>query len=118
MGVTFVKAKVMSLAGKASVEGDFLVDTGAQYTVVPRWVVEKLKLKPRKIQEFVLADGQVVSRPIGTAILRFGGQETPTPIVLGEEKDSFLLGAVTLEELGLAVNPFTREIYSMKLMHI
>jgi hypothetical protein len=34
---------------------------------------------------------------------------------LGEERDGALLGAVTLETLGLMLNPLTREILPMRM---
>ena len=97
-------------------EGEFLVDTGAQYTVVPERVWKDLDLKPQRTQHFSLADGTVVERPVGSAYVEFQGVESATPVVLGEKDDSFILGVVTLETLGLSINPFTRELYPAKLM--
>jgi hypothetical protein len=37
-----------------------------------------------------------------------------TPVILGEEKDEALLGVVTLENLGLVLNPFT--LHPMRLI--
>ena len=38
------------------------------------------------------------------------------PVILGEPKDEALLGSLTLEALGLVLNPFTRELMPAKLM--
>ncbi|MBI3785567.1 MAG: hypothetical protein HY270_19415 [Deltaproteobacteria bacterium] len=38
-----------------------------------------------------------------------------SPVVLGEAHDGALLGAVTLETLGLMLNPLTREILPMQM---
>jgi len=40
----------------------------------------------------------------------------PFRLSSGEEKDEALLGAFTLESLGLILNPFTRELLPMKLL--
>ena len=44
--------------------------------------------------------------------------ETPTPVVLGEAGDVALLGAVTLKELGLVLNPFSRTLHPAALLMV
>lgn len=97
-------------------EGEFLVDSGAAFTVVPHDMVKKLGLKSSSVREFVLADGRRVKRNVGNAFVEFKGEETAIPVVLGEKGDSPLLGALTLEALGLVLDPFKRELYPAKLM--
>ncbi|MEK7188668.1 MAG: retroviral-like aspartic protease family protein, partial [Patescibacteria group bacterium] len=77
--------------------GEFLVDSGAHYTVLPLEMVRKLKLKPSYEQDFSLADGKIISRSIGGAVIRFEDRELPVPVVLGEKNDTGLLGVTTLE---------------------
>ena len=95
---------------------DFLVDSGAAYTVVPATLVKKLSLKPNFHREFILADGKKIQRAIGSAVIRFGNEEVSSPVVLGEKGDSALLGVITLESFGLALDPFQRKIYRAKMM--
>jgi len=99
-----------------SVTADFLVDSGAGYTLVPASIVQKLALKPSFYREFSLADGKKVKRPIGSAIVRYGTEEIATPVVLGKPGDSALLGVLTLEAFGLALDPFQRKIYRANLI--
>lgn len=101
---------------KKTAKIDFLVDSGAAYTVVPGAIVNQLKLKPSFEREFVLADGKKIKRMIGDAKIRFGGEEISTPVVLGKNGDSALLGALTLESFGLALDPFQRKLYRAKMM--
>lgn len=101
---------------RKQVEGDFLVDTGAHYTVLPYNFVKKLDLKPSHTQDFVLADGKVIKRKIGGVLCEYEGRELPVPVVLGQRGDSALLGVTTLESFGLMVDPFKRKIYPSKLM--
>lgn len=42
--------------------------------------------------------------------------EAHTPVILGEEGDEALLGAVTLEILGLVFNPFKRTLQPIKML--
>lgn len=117
MGVVTIKAKIKNFDKPPIViEEEFLVDTGAKYLVIPQKLVKKLKLKTKRIQSFSLADGRIVKRSIGNCLVEYAGIEAATPVVLGEPDDTLLFGIVTLEALGLMVDPFKREIYQSKLM--
>lgn len=117
MGITKAKLIIKNPSSpKKFVEGEFLIDSGASYTVLSKKYVEKLGLKPSFEQEFILADGRVVKRLIGNAIVEFQGREVASPVVLGKEHDSLLLGALTLEGFGLVLDPFARKLYPAKLM--
>lgn len=117
MGVTTVKLTIKNtLNGGKAVEEEFLVDTGAHYTVIPAAIVKKLNLKSAFTQEFSLADGRIIKRDIGGAMVKFENKELPVAVVLGRKGDSALLGITTLESFGLMIDPFKRKIYSSKLM--
>lgn len=117
MGVTRVKLIIKNpLQPKVFVQGDFLVDTGAHYTVLPGAMVKRLKLKPAFEQEFSLADGKIIKRLVGSAAINYEGRELSVPVVLGEKDDDYLLGVTTLESFGLMIDPFKRKIYQSKLM--
>jgi len=117
MGITTVSLTIKNPRNpNKKVTNEFLVDTGAHYTVLPESIVKKLGLKSSWIQEFSLADGKVIKRPIGGAIIRFENKELPAPVVLGEKDDSPLLGVTTLENFGLMIDPFKRKLYHSKLM--
>lgn len=116
MGIVNTYLKVINPSQPSKYyEGEFLVDTGAQYTVIPLSVWKKIGLKPQRRQKFILADGKIVERQIGGAYVEFEGVQSASPIVLGKKNDSFILGVVTLKSLGLSINPFTRKLYSAKL---
>mgnify|MGYP006294151385 CR=1 FL=1 len=114
MGLTTVKAKVGK--GESAREVDFLVDSGASYTVLPEKVWKKLNLEPIDRMSFALADGSVIERPISEVWFEYGGKGRTVQVVLGERGDTALLGVMTLEALGLMINPFTRELYPMRMM--
>lgn len=101
-----------------SIEEDFLVDSGAVYSVVPGDKLRKLGMKPHRKQNFVLADGTKISREIGDAIFEIEGLRGAAPIIFGKKGDSLLLGAFTLEALGLILDPFKRKLRPMKLLMI
>src|SRR4026209_2602249 len=100
MGITYIGGAATGPSGEAAVE--FLVDGGAQYTLVPEEIWAGIGLRALRGQRFRLADGTVMERQISNCVVRLDGLgETPTPIILGQTGDVALLGAVTLEELGL-----------------
>jgi len=114
MGMTKISAKVSK--GTKSKEVEFLVDSGATYTLLPEKVWKEFRLKPMREVTFSLADGTTIKRKISEIRLEYQGLYGTTPVILGEKDDEALLGVLTLETLGLVLNPFTRELVSMKMM--
>lgn len=117
MGLTTVTLEVKNPRVPSRViKEDFMVDSGASYTVLPGNMVKKLGLTRSFEQEFVLADGTKITRSIGSAIVKFDGREIASAVVLGRAHDSPLLGVLTLEALGLVLDPFERKLHPAKLM--
>jgi predicted aspartyl protease len=117
MGLTNVHAIVRNPFKKVRPQSLLLlVDSGASYTVLPETVWTALRLAPTRTLAFSLADGTVIERGVSEAQFEFEGQRASSPVVLGGPKDSALLGAVTLETLGLVLNPLTRELLPMRMM--
>ena len=112
MGMTQVNLKVKNPSNPAKVfEGEFLVDSGATYTVVPETTLRKLGIKPQREETFSLADGRLIKRQVGSALYEFEGTEAAAPILFGKKGDNLLLGAFTLEALGLTLDPLNRKLY-------
>lgn len=94
----------------------FLVDSGAVYSVLPRSEWKALGLKPARELEFVLADGTTLTRGVSECTFELEGRRATSPVVLGETEDQALLGVVTLETLGLMLNPLTRTLQPMRMV--
>ena len=73
-------------------------------------------MTPKRTLSFTLADGTSVERSVSEAFVIFPQGEAHTPVILGEEGDEALLGAVTLEILGLVLNPFDRTLHPMRML--
>lgn len=117
MGVTTISATITNIADSSKkIRGKFMVDTGAAYTVIPGGLAKQLDLEPVKTQEFSLADGTVVKRQLGHAMVEIDGNKAPSTVVIGENDDSPLIGVITLENMGLMVDPFKRKLRPMRLM--
>ncbi len=112
MGLTFIEGKVSWQGKSATLQ--FLVDSGATYTVLPQAVWKKLRLIPKREQSFVLADGTVMKRKVSECYIEIPQGACHTPVILGEKHDEALLGAVTLEELAMVLNPFERKLQPLQ----
>lgn len=82
-----------------------LVATGASYTMLPAEIGETLGLTPIGTRRVMLADGGEVHWPIAPIFVRLEGRESPSLALIGPPGAPALLGAVTLEELALGVDP-------------
>ncbi len=116
MGATFIDGRAMTPDGrKATV--NFLEDSGAGHTLLPFDDWQSLGLEPTREEQFRLAEGTVVSRNLSGCHLILPQGEECTPVILGEETDDqALLGALTLEEMGLVLHPFSHTLHTMRLL--
>jgi clan AA aspartic protease len=114
MGITFLEGEVEGPEGKTTVR--FLIDSGATYSLLPLNAWKTIGLKPRRTLEFTLADGTTITRDVSECYILLSQGEGHTPVILGEESDEALLGVVTLEILGLVLNPFKRTLQPMKML--
>jgi predicted aspartyl protease len=87
-----------------------MVDTGSEYTWLPRPLLDELGIRSERTDRFRTADGRVLSRDIGFVILYAGGRSTATIVAFAEEGDMVLLGAHGLEGLNMRVDLVTREL--------
>ena len=117
VGMTYINGKVSRSEGRSRpVDVEFIVDSGAIFSVLPESVWQRLRLEGRREAHFTLADGTTITRPVSRCIFEIAGVSDVSPVVLGGPRDAPLLGMVTLETLGLMLNPLTRELLPMKLM--
>jgi clan AA aspartic protease len=117
MALTHVSVRVANPARpRRSTRVKFLVDSGAIYSVVPARTLKKLGVKPHSRRTFVLADGSEVTRQMGDAAFRLDGRQGASPVIFGEKGDSALLGAVTLESLGVLLDPLRRELRPLPMV--
>ena len=91
-------------AGDIRELSDVMVDTGSEYTWLPRGVLESLGLQPRRVVQFVTADGRAIDRSICFAHVYAGGTSAPDIVVFAEPGDMVLLGAHSLEGLNVRID--------------
>ncbi len=94
----------------APVEVKFLVDTGAMFTCLPGPSLEALGLISTWRVPVVLADGRREEWGATEVLMSLDGRALHTTCLFAPADALPLLGAVTLEQFALSVNPLTRTL--------
>ena len=110
MAVFSVRIKVKSVQMTQQLPMEVVVDTGASLGIIPKEALDKIGVKPLWRRQFTLANGEKIERDVGIAIFNWNGYEGASEVIFGESEDKPLLGALTLESLGLKVNPREQKI--------
>jgi clan AA aspartic protease len=117
VGITFLDVEIGNPADpEKTLTVEFMVDSGAIYTVAPSTVLDELAIKPISEEKFWLANGEKIIRKRGGAFFRYGDKVGIADVIFGEEGDSNLLGATTLESFGLALDPLKRELKPLPMV--
>jgi len=87
-----------------------MVDTGSEYTWVPRDVLIDLGVGVERVEHFVTADGRMIARELGYAIVHAANTRTIDEVVFAEPGDMTLLGAHTLEGMNLRIDLRTKQL--------
>jgi predicted aspartyl protease len=84
---------------------------------VPEPILEKLGIaREKKDLEFVMANGQKITRSVGFAIVRVNKSFTVDEVVFAEKGDRLLLGARSLEGLSLTVDSRQKKLVAAGLL--
>lgn len=83
---------------------DVLVDTGPGLSWLPASILEGLGIAREKRDGFTMANGGVLVRDIGFAIIHVAGRFTNDEVIFGEPGDLVILGTRSLEGLNLRVD--------------
>jgi predicted aspartyl protease len=112
MGIFRTSISVATLTDPATRRDfdDVMVDTGSEYNWIPGDALTQLGITPVRTDRFETADGRVLERDVGFAMLYAGGRSTPTIVVFAQPTDLVLLGALGLEGLNLRVDLGRKEL--------
>ena len=97
-------------------EGDFLVDTGAVDSLVPRDVLDAIGVKPESQREYTLADGSEVTLDVSLARMEILGETIGTTVVFGEPGTDPLLGAISMQAAGIVIDPQNETLTKLPAM--
>jgi predicted aspartyl protease len=116
MAITYLKVKVVNPWQPTKVlERRFLVDSGAIYSVIPAEELKKLGVKPEGSQKFILANGQEIEKEIGEVKFFYQNRSATSKVIFGNP-GVYLLGVTTLENLGMILDPLTRELKPLPML--
>jgi len=104
MGYVDVRVTVGNPRGAPVQEIEFLVDTGAFHSAIPEDLADDLQLEPAGEISVTLADRREIKAPISLAFIKVLDRESILPVVIINVPKP-LLGATSLEGLGLRVDP-------------
>ena len=110
MGTFVVQLEVADPEGRHFETIDAMVDSGATCTTLPTAILERLSVVPHSVRRFVLADGSRVERGFGRTWMRLDGSEDISPVVFWDDGVQPLLGAVTLENFSLGIDPVNERL--------
>lgn len=117
MGITTLTVEIANPARPNDTRPvEFIVDSGAIDSVVPAEILTEIGIEPLAEQQFRLADGSKITRKKGGAVSRYRDAVGVADVIFGEPGDHRLLGAFTLEALGLALDPFKRELFPLPMI--
>jgi predicted aspartyl protease len=111
MGIFSAKLRVWNPANSSSTEGvDAMVDTGASYSWVLRTRLDRLDVRPVRRMQFWTIEGKTIERDLVPVFVAANGFTGGDSVALAEPGDMEVIGAHTLESLGLTVDPVGKKL--------
>ncbi len=106
MGLFYVGCRVFNpVTSKSAAVRRLMVHKGAESTWISATALEAIGIDRRKKDlQYQLANGQIITRSVGYAVLAVDKSETVDEVVFAEAGDLQLLGARALEGLNLQVD--------------
>lgn len=87
-----------------------LVDTGATFSKLPSRLLRGIGVHPDFTTTVELGDGSRLRRQVGYVRLALAGKRALVPVMFGGQREQALIGATTLEILGLAPDPVRKSL--------
>ncbi len=115
MGHECVKTRIVNPLSGEEVEDEALVDTGLTYTVIPWKTYEKLSLKVVGKKDVETAKG-LTRLDESFAVVEIEGKRGLTPLLISMDLKDLLIGVLTLEALGLTVDPTTGKLKETRIL--
>ncbi|MBM2814693.1 MAG: hypothetical protein HW421_1455 [Ignavibacteria bacterium] len=99
-------------------ESEFWVDTGALYSFIPENLAKKIHFEPISSRNVFFADGKTSKCLFGTLNFEIEGFEEsiPCPVVICAKNSPLLLGATTLENFAVEVDPAHKKLIPIQTL--
>ena len=116
MGTFLVKVTVLNtLDPSRSATVECLVDAGAAYSQLPSDLLDSVGITHFDERPAIFADGRRSLCRVGRTEFIYDSRQTPALVVFGEDGAPALLGAMTLEGLGLRVDPIGKRLIPIEV---
>src|SRR5436305_8812065 len=90
---------------KTAIVHKLLVESGSDFTWLPEDVLKRVGVEPvKKDLQVQMANGQIITRTVGYAILRVDKYETIDEVVFAQKGDLALLGSRAMEGMNVLVD--------------
>jgi predicted aspartyl protease len=111
MGTFSVKLRVWNPAQPGGVEElDAFVDTGASFSWISRARLERLGVTSSRKMGFRTIKGRLLERDMATVYVSTDKYSVPDVVVMAEEGEMEVMGAHTIEGLGMAADPVQKRL--------
>jgi predicted aspartyl protease len=91
--------------GRCTSDIEVLADAGSFNTWIPRKKTQEIGLQELGRKRFKTISGEIVERPYGAGAIKIDDASGVSEVVFGGDSDAAVLGAITMEELGIKVDP-------------
>ena len=99
-------------------EGQFLVDTGATDSLVPRQHLEAIGIRPEGQRTYVLGGGTDIRMDIAVARIELMREIVGGTVLFGNERAEPLLGVTALESLGIEIDPLNEQLKKLPAVRL
>jgi len=111
MGTFKAKLRVWNAETPGKVEElEAFVDTGAAFSWISRERLGRLGVGPSRRMPFRTIDGRVLERDLATVYVATDGYSVPDVVVMAEAGEMEVIGAHSIEGLGLAADPVQKKL--------
>ena len=91
-------------------ELELLVDTGASFSWISKARLERLGVTAAYQMPFRTIEGRVLERDMAVVYIASDGRSVPDLVVMAEEGESEVMGAHSIEGLGMAADPVQKKL--------
>ena len=109
MGTFRVNLRVGNLFTNADANVEALVDMGATHSMIPSTLLQELGIDPVETRISRIADGSRMELQTAWARFHAEGRNAVARVSFGPE-GTYLMGATTLEDMGLVVDPVEQQL--------
>jgi predicted aspartyl protease len=111
MGTFSVKMQVWNPAKPGNVEElDAFVDTGGAFSWISRARLERLGVVSSRRMGFRTIEGRLLERDMATVYVSTDNYSVPDVVVMAEAGEMEVMGAHTIEGLGMAADPVQKRL--------